>query len=212
MRRVIISIIGTSLLIHQIDRGNPDEIIYIFEGEKSDLITIPRLPISVDISLIRPHTLQLALLQTADDGMDNSKITGIPETMIAEIDGKSILSTWGQLIWSQSKNELLSNELLPFPRLEYQDSFRADYNREREPKSRVKLQETLAKVSYLLDKSNGDTSILKQHGGLQYDKYTNMGNIDHFRVTQGIRVSNTTSQGHLILRRYGKEPDVNQNP
>lgn len=189
-----------------------DEIIYIFEGDKSDLITIPRLPISVDISLIRPYTLQLALLQAADDGIDKSKITGIPETMIAEIDGKTILSTWGQLIWSQSKSELLSGELLPFSRIEYQDTFRADYNQERESKPRVKLQETLAKVSYLLDKTNGDTSILRQHGGLQYDKYTNKGNIDHFRVTQGIRVSNTTSQGKLILRRYGKEPDVNSNP
>ncbi|WP_017315179.1 hypothetical protein [Mastigocladopsis repens] len=188
-----------------------DEIIYIFEGEKSELITIPRLPIAVDISLIKPHSLQLALLDAGVELAANETV-GIPEAMLAEIDGKMMLSTWGQLIWNQCKDELLSGDLLLFPRLEYQNSFSSDYNREREEKPRVKLQETLAKVSCLLTNSNGDTSILKEHGGLQYDKYTNMGDIDHFRITQGVRVSCVSSQGKLILRRYGKEEEVNKNP
>ena len=70
----------------------------------------------------------------------------------------------------------------------------------------------MAKVSRLLVESDGDTSIVKKHGGVQYDKYTNKGNIDHFRVTQGLRVSCTTANGNLLLHRYGKEPDVNDNP
>ncbi|MGF1979759.1 MAG: CRISPR-associated protein [Nostoc sp. CmiSLP01] len=188
-----------------------DEIIYIFEGEKSELITIPRLPIAVDISLIKPYKLQLALLD-AGAGLSISETQGIPETMLAEVDGQMTLSTWGQLIWNQCKNNLLSEDLLPFPGLEYQDSFKADYNQEREAQPRVKLQETLAKVAYLLEESDGDTSILKKHGGLQYDKYTNMGDVDHFRVTQGVRVSCRSSQGKLILSRYGKEEEVNKNP
>ena len=187
-----------------------DEIIYIFEGEKSDLITIPRLPVSVDISLIKPYALQLALLD-AGAGLSVSETVGIPETMLAEIDGKMILSTWGQLIWNQCKDKLLSEDLLPFPRLEYQDSFKADYNQQKEDKARVKLQETLAKVSCLLEESKGDTSLLKKDGGLRYDKYTNMGNIDHFRVNQGVRVSCSSSQGKLILYRYG-EHKLNDNP
>lgn len=189
-----------------------DEIIYIFEGEKSDLITIPRLPIAVDFSLIKPYTLQLALLD-AGAGLSLTETVGIPEAMLAEIDSKMTLSTWGQLIWNQSKNDLLSADLLPFPRLDYQDSFEADYKKVKEQEPRVKLQETLAQVSCLLQQSNGDISILKQPGrGLKYDKYTNMGNIDHFRVTQGIRVSCRSEQGKLILYRYGKEEDVNKNP
>ncbi|MBO3460355.1 CRISPR-associated protein [Aetokthonos hydrillicola Thurmond2011] len=188
-----------------------DEIIYIFEGEKSDLITIPRLPISVDTSLIQPHTMQLALLD-AGAGLSRQETTGIPETMLAEVDGKMTLSTWGQLIWNQCKDDLLSGDLIPFARLEYQDTFRADYNKVKEKHKRVKLQETLATVTRLLDESNGDTAILKQHGGIQYDRYVNMNNIDHFRVTQGIRVSNTVAHGKLILRRYGLEPDVNNSP
>ncbi|MBW4433156.1 MAG: CRISPR-associated protein [Pelatocladus maniniholoensis HA4357-MV3] len=188
-----------------------DEIIYIFEGEKSELITIPRLPIAVDISLIKPYTLQLALLDVGA-GLSISETQGIPETMLAEVDEKMMLSTWGQLIWNQCKNDLLCENLLSFGGLEYQDSFKADYNKEIQKQPRVKLQETLARISYLLKESNGDVSILKKHGGLQYDKYTNMGNVDHFRVTQGVRVSCCSDQGKLILYRYGKEEEVNKNP
>nr|WP_191759312.1 hypothetical protein [Komarekiella delphini-convector] len=122
------------------------------------------------------------------------------------------LSTWGQLIWNQCKDDLLAGDLIPFSRLEYQDTFRGDYNRVKEKFKRVKLQETLATVTRLLDESNGDTVILRQHGGIQYDRYVNKGNIDHFRVTQDTRVSNTISQGKLILRRYGLEPEINNNP
>jgi hypothetical protein len=76
----------------------------------------------------------------------------------------------------------------------------------------VKLPETLAMVTRLLNETNGDTAILRQHGGIQYDRYVNKGNIDHFHVTQDTRVSNTIAGGKLILRRYGLEPDVNNNP
>lgn len=187
-----------------------DEIIYIFEGEKSDLITIPRLPIAVDINSIQPHALQLALLDAGVE-LAVSETAGIPSAMLVEIDQKMMLSTWGQLIWNQCKDKLLSGDLLVFPRLEYQDTFRADYNQQRSDKARVKLQDTLAKVVCLLNQSNGDTTILKQHGGLQYDKYENMGDIDHFRITQGVRVSCRSVQGKLVLHRYG-EHRLNDNP
>jgi putative CRISPR-associated protein (TIGR02619 family) len=189
-----------------------DEIIYIFEGEKSDLITIPRLPISVDSSLIQPYTMQLALLN-AGAGLSPQETAGIPETMLGEVDGKKTISTWGQLIWNQCKDDLLSHDLIPFSRLEYQDTFRADYNKAREKHKRVKLQETLATVTRLLDESNGDTAILRQHGGIQYDKYSNKGNIEHFRVTKSIRVSCVCKQGKLILHHYDEQhDDINSNP
>ncbi|MGB6299207.1 MAG: CRISPR-associated protein, partial [Rivularia sp. (in: cyanobacteria)] len=88
-----------------------------------------------------------------------------------------------------------------------------DYNRVREKHKRVKLQETLANVSRLLNESNGDAAILKQHGGIKYDKYTNKGNIDHFRITQSVRVSCVFSQGKLNLYHYGEQhDDINNNP
>ncbi|WP_414621584.1 CRISPR-associated protein [Calothrix sp. CCY 0018] len=189
-----------------------DEIIYIFEGEKSDLITIPRLPISVDTSLFEPYTMQLALLDSGA-GLSPQETTGIPETMLGEVDGKMVLSTWGNLIWNQCKEDLLSGDLIPFSRLEYQDTFRADYNRVREKHKRVKLQETLATVTRLLNESNGNTAILKEHKGIQYGKLTNKGDIDHFRVTQSVRVSCAFSQGKLNLYHYGEQhDDINNNP
>jgi hypothetical protein len=127
--------------------------------------------------------------------------------------GSPRCSTWGQLIWNQCKDDLLSNDLIPFSRLEYQDTFRADYNKAREKHKRVKLQETLATVTRLLDESKGDTAILRQHGGIQYDKYSNKGNIDHFRVTKSIRVSCVCKQGKLILHHYDEQhDDINNNP
>ncbi|MCT7971069.1 CRISPR-associated protein [Laspinema sp. D5] len=188
-----------------------DEIIYIFEGEGSELITIPRLPIAIDIAAIEPHTVKLALMD-AGAGLPPEQATDVPESLLGTFNDKRVLSTWGKLIWEQSKNKLLSQKLLEFPGIEYKDSFRGDYNQIKSQAERVKLQETLALVSCLLAQSNGDTSRLKTHGGVQYDKYENKGNMDHFRVTQGLRVSCTSAKGVLLLHRYGKEPDVNTNP
>ncbi len=189
-----------------------DEIIYIFEGKDSNLITIPRLPIKVDESLIEPHTTQLTLIN-AGYKLPSDKTVGIPETLIGDFNGQKVLSTWGQLIWDESKINLLSRSLLDFPCLQYTDTFRSDYNKIRDKQEKVQLHEDLAKVSSLLTDSQGDTSILKQHPGFQYDKYSNRkDDIGHFRVTQGLRISCVSTNGTLTLRRYGKEPDVNKNP
>jgi putative CRISPR-associated protein (TIGR02619 family) len=188
-----------------------DEIIYIFEGAGSQLITIPRLPIKIDESAIAPHAMQLALIKAGHESAI-AQVTEIPEAMLWEIDGKKIFSTWGELIWEEVKLELLSQDLLAFPHLVYTDAFKADYKQVKDAKERLKLQETLAKVAVMLDRSGGDPVPLKQDGGLQYDKYVNQNRIDHFRVTQGLRVSCESENGQLVLRRYGKEPDVNRKP
>lgn len=187
-----------------------DEMIYIFEGENSELIRIPRLPIQIDYSGISP--VKFALME-GGNWLPRSEVDDVPEALIFPVDNEVTLSEWGNLIWKQGKEDLLSNELLPFPRLKYQNSFIHDYQKINQNKEKVKLQEVLAKVSSLLKRNNGDTASLKQDGGLLYDIYTNKRGIAHFRVTQGLRVSCIPDeQGNLILRRYGNEPDVNQNP
>lgn len=191
-----------------------DEIIYVFEGSNT-LITIPRLPVIVDVKKVEPYKVQLAMMDVGEINTSWEEAKKVPQDWVL-VDGHEMtLSTWGQLIWNKCKNDLLSqNSPLTFPKIDHQNSFLDDYQKiEANVKERVKLQLTLAKISQLLQKSNGDSSILKQDPGLQYDKYTNIqGSIDHFRVTQGLRVSCTSSQGRLLLRRYGKEPDVNKNP
>lgn len=184
-----------------------DAILYIFEGQGSELIQIPRLPIEVNTSLLASHTTAIALMD-AGAGLLADETTGIPEAMLGEYQGRKILSTWGKLTWDEAKAELLSQELLPFPMLIYTDTFRADYNQIKVPKQRVELQQDLAKVSHLLQQSNGDTRTLSS---LDYEPYKNSGGIDHFRVNRSLRISCRKVQDGLELRYYGTHEHVQRS-
>ncbi len=187
-----------------------DEIIYIFEGENAQLITIPRLPIKVDESFIEPYKVQLALM-AAGSYVKLAMIKDLRESLIFIVEDEATLSNWGRLIWEQAKQSILSGDLLSFPRISYEQSFRKDYQNIKVPEDRVKLQETLAKVVYLLEKNMGDLTSLKGDGGLQYENYKNT-KIDHFRVTQGLRISCQLSpNGDLCLRHYGTHDHVERS-
>jgi len=187
-----------------------NEIIYIFEGAKSEVITIPRLPIKIDESAIEPYKLQLALMAAGSE-VNRSQLLGIQEALIFAVEDEVTLSNWGRLIWDKSKNKILSGDLLPFPRIKYQDSFMKDYKGTKGEAERVKLQETLAKIAYLLDKYNGDRSALTGDGGVQLETYKNT-NIDHFRVTLSLRVSCQVLEGkNLLLRYYGTHEHVERS-
>jgi len=178
-----------------------DKIIYVFEGASSNLITIPRLPITVDYSRLKDHVSILALLD-AGAGLSPSQTQNVPEAMVAEIDGKMTLSNWGQLIWNQCKDDFLSQELQEFPRLYYdQNRFTIDYNNISTAQEKVKLQKTLAKVSYLLEESNGNTRALAKP--VSYYAYQGIEGVDHFYVGRDWRVSCKMSNGKLELRHYG---------
>ncbi|MEG3930068.1 putative CRISPR-associated protein [Microcoleus sp. T3_B1] len=180
-----------------------DKIIYVFEGASSNLITIPRLPITVDYSRLTDHVPTLALLD-AGAGLLPSKTKNIPEAMIAEIDGKMTISNWGQLIWNQCKDEFLSQKLQEFPRLSYDENrFPRDYNNISTAQEKVKLQETLAKVSGLLEESNGDTRDLVKSVSYSPYKGAKEKEVYHFYVGIHWRVSCKVSNGNLTLRYYG---------
>lgn len=191
-----------------------DEMIYIFETG-SRLLSIPRLPLQVDIGALREHRLELAMMAQGHI-FSREQVASIPAGLL-DIDeqGNAWLSDWGLLVWNRVRQELLSDDLLSFPRLQYTDAFRRDF-KQATPAERAVLQEILAKVSGLLEDSNGDTAPLKRDGGLQYDLYTGMTARDgrpigHFRVSQSRRVSCTAEDGALRLRRYG-EHSINDNP
>ena len=195
-----------------------DEVIYIFEAETADLITIPRLPIQIDTAVIQKHLTEFALM-AAGKLYPRGELTDIPETLLEFLEEEDDqtdtgLSAWGTLIWNRTKEDLLTKGLLPFPRLEYTRSFHNDFNRESNTKARLKLQETLAKVSYTLEKDGGHTSGLIG-GSLNYEKLRGeegKAGIHTFRVTQAIRVSCTVANGGLTLRHYGGHDYVYNNP
>ncbi|MEJ5376851.1 MAG: putative CRISPR-associated protein [bacterium] len=191
-----------------------DEVVYIFETG-SQLLSIPRLPLQVDIGALREHRPKLAMMAKGHV-FAREQVSKIPSGLL-DIDeqGNACLSDWGLLVWNRVRQELLGEELLLFPRLQYTDTFSRDFRRAA-PAERAALQEVLAKVSGLLEDSHGDTAPLKRDGGLQYDVYSGKTTPDgrpigHFRVSQSRRVSCTAEEGALRLRRYG-EHSINENP
>ena len=195
-----------------------DEVIYIFEAETADLITIPRLPIQIDTTVIQQHQTEFALM-AAGKLYPRRELRDIPETLLefleeGDDETDTGLSAWGTLIWNRAKTDLLAEGLLPFPRLEYTGPFQRDFNDEHDPKARLKLQETLAKVAYTLERDGGHTSGLTG-GSLNYERLlgaAGQAGIHTFRVTQAIRVSCTVAEGGLTLRRYGGHDYVYRNP
>ena len=186
-----------------------DEIIYIFEGAGSELITIPRLPINIDREALKPHLVNLALLD-AGASLTEKEAKGIPESLIAVVDDKITISSWGDLIWSECKDEFLSASLLDFPCLAYQDSFIKDYEQTNVAGEKVRLQEKLALISRVLKESNGNITRDLNDNGVAYSAYHHAiePNIDHFRINQAIRVSCKEIEDKLVMRHYGTHDHV----
>jgi putative CRISPR-associated protein (TIGR02619 family) len=205
--QVIFNLVGSfkSLqgYMNTIGMFHADEIIYIFEGEGSQLIKIPRLPIEVDHQSLAPHAMALALAEAGS--ISNQAAEGIPEMMLGSMDDRKILSTWGLLIWQNIQQKLLAQDLLPFPRLQYAQTFKDDYARVKDPTERKKVQLLLAKISSVLEDTNGDTSGLKS---FNYTRYKGSDSIDHFRVDIHMRVSCRKIDDYLELRYYGTHNHV----
>jgi putative CRISPR-associated protein (TIGR02619 family) len=189
-----------------------DEIVYIFEGS-NQLLRIPRLPIQVDLEILKTYCTQLALLD-AGAILAQSDVAGLPEGLL-DIDqhGDSTLSEWGRLIWNRARRDLYRGELLRFPNLVYEESFQRDFRRASSDE-KVDLHMTLAKVSALL--TEGDVTRLKQDGGIQYQDYQNRHTPDgqpigHFRLTQARRVSCVAAGKTLSLCHFGNHDQVNDN-
>jgi CRISPR/Cas system-associated protein Csm6 len=117
-----------------------NKIIYIFEGDSSETISIPRLPIKINTEVIKPVEFAL-MAQGAWISLE--KLEKVPETLLFIVDDKATLSTWGRLIWNRSKGDFLSGDLLEkLPHIEYEAAFKKDYENRKEKNERIKLQET----------------------------------------------------------------------
>lgn len=192
-----------------------DEVVYIFEAPTADLIRIPRLPIRIDTTVIQEHRTEFALM-AAGHLYPIQELENIPETLLEPIEeqGETLagLSTWGELLWNRTKLKIFGEALLPFPRLHYEPTFHRDFDTQRDPKARVKLQETLARIAYQLQESNGDPTPLGREPGLWFKRLQSHPGLSTFRIARGIRVSCSVESGTLRLRRYGSRDDVNANP
>jgi putative CRISPR-associated protein (TIGR02619 family) len=197
-----------------------DEIIYIFEGS-SEIVKIPRLPINIDITKIKP--IQFALM-ASDVGLevDLSELEGVPETLLFSDGNEATLSNWGRLIWNRSKKDIFTKDLLEFPNLVYERSFLEDYKRKIvDDQKKIELHEVLAKVSASIIKFNGNTTRFDR--SLNFSRYEGericgggftKNQIDHFYIgNTGWRVSCLVKKdAQLYLRHFGEHDYVNDNP
>ena len=180
-----------------------DKITYVFEGQSSKLITIPRLPITVDTNILKNHAVTLALLD-AGASLSPEKKTTVPEAMVADRDGKMTISNWGQLIWKKYGDDFLSQDLLDFPRISYAGDFRGEYKKIKDVNDKVRIQKTIAKVSRILEESNGNTrEVGKQVEYYPYQGAKDKEGVDHFYVGKQFRISCNIQNGILKLRHYG---------
>lgn len=189
-----------------------DEIIYVFEGANT-LIKIPKLPVKVDISEIKPYKVQLAMMAVGEIPTSWDESKKVPQEWIL-VDGQEMtLSAWGQLLWEQCKKELLSKEKpLSFPKLEYHQSFLDDYQ-DKPEHEKIILQENLARAACLLKNHKDGISAMKQDGIFRLRRYVGKHkDIDHFDLPKDRRVSCIAKEGTLYLRHYGEHDDVNKNP
>lgn len=190
-----------------------DRIIYIFET--GGLIAIPKLPISIDQNLFREHAKEFLLL-SKDHFLKKEELEHIPETLLYEVEnGVYGLSNWGVLMWNNVKTSILSQKLIELPAIEFDRSFIRDFKNEQDSKAKIKLNESIAKVSVIfLEKGIAG---LKADGGLLYEDYQNMnvGNLPlgHFRVTQSLRVTCVYLENRniLLLRLYGSHEHIRNN-
>ncbi|MCG5057185.1 MAG: putative CRISPR-associated protein [Limnoraphis sp. WC205] len=199
-----------------------DEIIYIFEGS-SELVKIPRLPIEIKKSVIKP--VQFALMATeVGIWVKRSELEGVEpaETLLFIVDDEATLTNWGRLTWNNCKRDFLTTEkLLEFPKIKYEQSFSKDYQKNAtDDQKKLDLHEVIAEVSASILKYNGDTTRFDRR--LNFSRYEgkkkceggiSKNQIDHFYIKNtGRRVSCILDKGQLYLRHYGEHDYVNDNP
>ncbi|MBW4667365.1 MAG: putative CRISPR-associated protein [Cyanomargarita calcarea GSE-NOS-MK-12-04C] len=189
-----------------------DEIIYVFEGS-NELIKIPKLPIKINIEEVEPYKVQLAMMAVGDISKSWEEAKKVPQEW-AVVDGQEMtLSTWGQLIWSQCQNELLSQDKpLKFPKIDYTSIFLDEY-KNKPANEKIILQENLARAACLLVNHKDGITAMKQDGIFRLRRYEGKNkDIEHFDLPKGRRVSCIAVGNNLQIRHYGEHDYVNDNP
>jgi len=137
-----------------------DKSIYVFETS-DDLLTIPRMPIKIDNSII---TDNINLFRRLDIGIEIEKeyLSALPVTLISHIGDEYTLSAWGEMIWRKVKAEAYEQELvLPLGKIQYGKQFEKDFLK-LNPLEKYQINKKIDMLEkYLLTKEN--LSSLRYH-------------------------------------------------
>lgn len=106
-----------------------DESIYIFESS-NELLTIPRLPLILDKKTVVGNNLMTFRLLDRLKHIPLSSAKNIPETLLSQVDDQVMFSVWGELVWTQLKNDFYGEKLLDpiAPQLFYSEGFKKEIN------------------------------------------------------------------------------------
>jgi putative CRISPR-associated protein (TIGR02619 family) len=190
-----------------------DEIIYIFE-ESTEILTIPKLPIQIDISQVEAHEVALAVMDVGKVPISWQVANQVPKDWVISTGTELTLSIWGKLIWNECKDKLLSKDkLLNYPKfiskLNYRNDYlQTDYKNTTDIRTRIVLQEKLARVAYLLLKYRDGISALKDDDILRLRKYEGT-DIEHINITKKeLRLSCEITNNDLYLRYFGTHEHI----
>ena len=185
-----------------------NEIIYIFE-ESTEIITIPKLPIQIDISQVEAHEVALAVMDVGKVPISWKIASKVPQDWVIVTGQEITLSVWGKVIWNECKHKLLSKgNLLNFPKfvpkLNYQDDYLDnDFKSTTDVSKKIELQEKIARVAYLLLKYRDGISALKDDDILRLRKYKDI-DLHHINITaRELRLSCNIIDNNLYLRYFG---------
>lgn len=120
---------GTQGFMQTLGMFYAEESVYIFEG--SSLLRIPRLPVRLDTDqVILDNADAFRQLGNGQD-LEQTMVSGIPETLLTVMEGRALLSPWGDLIWEQGKHHLYQSELLePLANLRFAEGFEKEVKKQ----------------------------------------------------------------------------------
>jgi putative CRISPR-associated protein (TIGR02619 family) len=107
-----------------------DECLYIFETG-TEIMRIPRLPMTLDPDGVIGRHLGDFRMMAAGQALPAARASGIPETLLFDIDGEVLLSEWGEILWHNCRNRHYGERLLPPPiaAINYGPRFEKDASR-----------------------------------------------------------------------------------
>ncbi len=137
-----------------------DEVVYLFQSG-DELIRIPRLPVQIDAGARKTFDANPGLfLRASEGGVATTEFADVPDSFVAHLDANvSCLSLWGELIWKQAREDVLSEHRLPsLPMLEYSDRFRSEVEAWQDKRQVAELHQRLARVSAALVDNAGSAA------------------------------------------------------
>ena len=125
-----------------------DRSIYIFETS-NELLTIPRLPLTIDESIFQKH---IQLFRSLELGFGVDELPNdIPLSLVNKIGDEYTLSPWGELLWQKVKNEIYRTKLVQplHTQIIYSDEFIKQFA-SLNPSEKLQINKTIDKLERYL--------------------------------------------------------------